>query len=189
MKKQLFDASEMAKAINKITDEITAAFPADKEDPVLVGIHHLGVPLAARLKDEIARRTGRVLAMGKLDISMYRDDIGDRTKRLPVIEETSIPFDVNNASIILVDDVLSSGRTIRAALDALVDYGRAGLIRLAVLVDRGDSEFPIKADFTGFNVNIPADRRVTVSFGGTPAEPEEPGVYETDWRGPETKGR
>jgi len=181
VKKRLFDVDEMAAAIDRVTDEILAAFPAGEEDPVLVGIHHLGVPLSERIRDGIARRTGRELEIGKLDISMYRDDIGDRTKRLPVIEETSIPFDVNGAAIILVDDVLSTGRTIRAALDALVDYGRARMIRLAVLVDRGEPEFPIKADFIGFNVKLPPERRVAVSFGGSPFAPEEPGIFETDW--------
>ena len=181
MKKRLYDADEMNSAIGRITDEILAAFPPEKGDPVLVGIHHLGVPLSERIRGEIARRTGRELEIGKLDISMYRDDIGDRTKRLPVIQETSIPFDINGAAIILVDDVLSTGRTIRAALDALVDYGRARMIRLAVLVDRGEPEFPIKADFIGFNVTLPSDRRVEVSFGGSPLAPEEPGVFETDW--------
>ena len=114
-----------------------------------------------------------------LDITMYRDDIGTRNM-LPRIHETIIPFDVNDRVIILVDDVLSSGRTIRAALDALTDYGRPGLIRLAVLVDRGDPEFPIRADFVGFNVSLPAERKVLVNFEDIPGM--DAGIYDVNWQ-------
>jgi pyrimidine operon attenuation protein/uracil phosphoribosyltransferase len=109
---------------------------------------------------------------------MYRDDIGTRNL-LPMIHETVIPFDVNDKEIILVDDVLSTGRTIRAALDALTDYGRPGLIRLAVLVDRGEPEFPIRADFVGFDVSLPAERKVLVNFED--AESLEAGIYDVKW--------
>ena len=114
--------------------------------------------------------------LGKLDISMYRDDIGNR-KRLPAIRETEIPFDVNGSSIILVDDVLSTGRTIRAALDALTDYGRAGSIRLAVLVDRGNIEFPIRADYVGMKSTPPEDQKIVVRFEAD----GDPGIYAVKW--------
>ena len=114
-----------------------------------------------------------------LDITMYRDDIGTRNL-LPMIHETVIPFDVDDRIIILVDDVLSSGRTIRAALDALTDYGRPGLIRLAVLVDRGEPEFPIRADFVGFEVSLPAERKVLVNF--ETVDNVAAGIYDVNWQ-------
>ena len=140
----------------------------------LVGIQHLGVPLAERLKQYIIEEFNWVPDFACLDISMYRDDIGNRA-RLPEIRETNIPFDVDNKTIVLVDDVLSSGRTIRAALDALTDYGRPGIIRLAVLVDRGNPEFPIRADVTGFNVSSPDENKIVVDFENNP------GIYERQW--------
>ena len=110
---------------------------------------------------------------------MYRDDFGTRDI-LPMINETEIPFDVSDKEIILVDDVLSSGRTIRAALDALTDFGRPGFIRLAVLVDRGEPEFPIRADYVGFNVSLPADRKVKVFFAENNGF--QPGIYDVKWQ-------
>ncbi|MBR2633815.1 MAG: bifunctional pyr operon transcriptional regulator/uracil phosphoribosyltransferase PyrR, partial [Lentisphaeria bacterium] len=139
-----------------------------------VGIQQMGVPLAEKLKEIIERETGYSPALAKLDISMYRDDISNR-KRLPLIRETDIPFDVNDKILILVDDVLSSGRTIRAALDAITDYGRPKVIRLAVLVDRGNPEFPIHADVTGFDIDIPAENKIVVSFDN------EPGIFCREW--------
>jgi pyrimidine operon attenuation protein/uracil phosphoribosyltransferase len=109
---------------------------------------------------------------------MYRDDIGMRNS-LPVINETKIPFDVNSVPVILVDDVLSTGRTIRAALDAVTDYGRPPLIRLAVLVDRGNHEFPISADYAGVAVKVGEGKKVIVEF----AEAEgTDGIYEIEWK-------
>ena len=178
LRKQLFSAQEMDAAIDRMASAIAEAFP--RQDPVcaLVGIHQLGVPLAERLRDGITGLTEHTPEFGKLDISMYRDDIGNRNP-LPLIRETEIAFDVNDRIIILVDDVLSSGRTIRAALDALTDYGRPRMIRLAVLVDRGEPEYPIRADFVGFNLALPADRKVSVSFGDGN---NSGGIYEVDWK-------
>ncbi len=178
LQKQLFPAADMDAAIVRMAAAIAAAFPPTGGSCALVGIHQLGVPLAERLRDALRSASGVSPAFGKLDISMYRDDIGNRNP-LPLIRETEIPFDVNDEAIILVDDVLSSGRTIRAALDALTDYGRPRLIRLAVLVDRGEPEYPIRADFVGFNLSLPADRKVAVCFddGNRSA-----GIYEVDWK-------
>ena len=179
MKKLLYDGKALEAAVERMADELIAAFPADSEEqPVLIGVQQLGVTLAEKLQQTIKSRSGRVLELGALDTTMYRDDIGDAARRLPVIRETVIPFDINNSVIILVDDVLSTGRTIRAALDALLDYGRARLIRLAVLVDRGEPEFPIKADFVGLRVSVAADRRVAVDFGDNG---DICGIYEEDW--------
>lgn len=174
---QLFDAEQMMAKVRELARQIAVQFPAADKPLALVGIHQLGVPLARLLHDELAG-LGREVEFGMLDITMYRDDIGTR-RLLPMINETVIPFDVNDRIIILVDDVLSSGRTIRAALDALTDYGRPGVIRLAVLVDRGEPEFPIRADFVGFDVSLPAERKVLVQFE---SEPEHAaGIYSVYW--------
>ena len=159
---QLYDAEQTMRGVRELARQIERHFSVPERDFALVGIHQMGVPLAKLLCRELAAG-GRNPEFGQLDITMYRDDIGTRSM-LPRIHETVIPFDVNDREIILVDDVLSSGRTIRAALDALTDYGRPGLIRLAVLVDRGEPEFPIRADFTAFRVTLPPERKVMVRF-------------------------
>ena len=175
---KLFNADEMMAAVHDLAEKIAAHFASSDREIALVGIHQLGVPLARLLHEELARK-GMPTEFGMLDITMYRDDIGTRSM-LPRIHETVIPFDVNDREIILVDDVLSSGRTIRAALDALTDYGRPGLIRLAVLVDRGEPEFPIRADFVGFNVSLPAERKVLVCFESD--SNTEAGIYDVKWQ-------
>ncbi len=130
---------------------------------VLVGIADRGDHLAFRLADEISRIEGREVPVGVLDITFYRDDIG-LSAEAPEVHETRIPFDVSGRTVVLVDDVLYTGRTVRAAMDALTDLGRPGRIRLAVLVDRGHRELPIRADFVGKNVptRLEDDVRVTV---------------------------
>lgn len=178
VKKQMFSAAEMDTAIDRMASAIAAAFPIAGGNCALVGIHQFGVPLAERLLDAITALAGTAPEFGKLDISMYRDDIGNRNP-LPLIRETEIDFDINDKTIILVDDVLSSGRTIRAALDALTDYGRPKAIRLAVLVDRGEPEYPIRADFVGFNLKLPADRKVAVGFD---SDNRSLGISEVDWK-------
>ena len=174
---QLFDAEQMMAKVRELAGQIAAQFPETDKPLALVGIHQVGVPLARLLHDELVK-LGRKSEFGMLDITMYRDDIGTRNL-LPLIHETVISFDVNDRVIILVDDVLSTGRTIRAALDALTDYGRPGLIRLAVLVDRGEPEFPIRADFVGFNAVVPAERKVLVQFDGDDVHPA--GIYSVYW--------
>ena len=175
---KLFNADEMMAAVHDLAEKIAAHFASSDREIALVGIHQLGVPLARLLHEELARK-GMPTEFGMLDITMYRDDIGTRSM-LPRIHETVIPFDVNDREIILVDDVLSTGRTIRAALDALTDYGRPKLIRLAVLVDRGEPEFPIRADFVGFNVSLPAERKVLVCFESD--SNTEAGIYDVKWQ-------
>ena len=117
---------------------------------VLVGIHTRGVPLAERIGGRIAEIEKAAPPVGALDVSFYRDDVGIR--RPERISTTDFPFDVNDKTVVLVDDVLYTGRTVRAAIDALVDFGRPRLVRLAVLVDRGHRELPIRADFIGKNI-------------------------------------
>ena len=174
----LCTASSMQSAVTKLAEDIYSLISSVPRECALVGIHQLGVPLAELIKEELNRKFNCFPEFGTLDISMYRDDIGNRS-RLPLIRETSIPFDVNDKLIILVDDVLSSGRTIRAALDALTDYGRPKLIRLAVLVDRGEPEFPIRADFVGFKLSVPADHKIKVDFSGESFG--EAGIYDIKW--------
>lgn len=121
------------------------------DDVVLVGIRTRGVPLAERLAAEIESIEGRRLPVGILDITLYRDDLSTLSYQ-PVVHQTQIPVDINGKTIILIDDVLYTGRTVRAALDAVIDLGRPKVIQLAVLVDRGHRELPIRADYVGKNV-------------------------------------
>ena len=173
-KKELIPAEKMLPEIKRMALDIHRRYSTLDLDYAFVGIQQMGVPLAEKLKAIIEEETGYSPALAKLDISMYRDDISNR-KRLPLIRETDIPFDVDDKILILVDDVLSSGRTIRAALDAITDYGRPKVIRLAVLVDRGNPEFPIHADVIGFEIDIPAENKIVVDFDGTP------GIFCKEW--------
>ncbi|MDF2635184.1 MAG: Bifunctional protein pyrR [Pelosinus sp.] len=121
------------------------------EDLILVGIRTRGVPLAERLAAEIKRIEGVELPVGILDITLYRDDLSTLSYQ-PIVHETQIPVDISGKTIVLIDDVLYTGRTVRAALDAIIDIGRPKVIQLAVLVDRGHRELPIRADYVGKNV-------------------------------------
>lgn len=171
------DAAQMNAAIDRLADSIIRARSGTR-DWVLVGLYQHGVTLAERLVGVIGRKCGYRPPLAKLDITMYRDDIGWR-RTLPAIRETDIPFDLDDATVVLVDDVLSSGRTIRAALDALTDYGRPRLIRLAVLVDRGHPEFPIRADYVGMTLDRPGSCKIAVEF--VEAHGAD-GIWEVEWR-------
>jgi pyrimidine operon attenuation protein/uracil phosphoribosyltransferase len=174
----LRDSSAVQAALSQVADAIINEFKDGKLNNFsFIGMQERGVPLARRLKEKVEQATGYSPEMALLDISMYRDDIGVR-QTLPVIRETSIPFDINDRIIILVDDVLSTGRTIRAALDAINDYGRPSLIKLAVLVDRGNREYPIRADYSGLYLETEADRKILVEFA---ENPEYDGIYEIEW--------
>ena len=143
------DGAEMAVMIERMADEIAEEFGSRSEDLRIIGLQKRGVPLAERLSVTLEKRFGHKVPTGKLDISMYRDDIGMR-KNLPTIRETVVNFDTDERIVILADDVMLAGRTIRAALDALTDFGRPAITRLAILIDRGAKhEFPIAADYTG----------------------------------------
>jgi pyrimidine operon attenuation protein/uracil phosphoribosyltransferase len=150
MSAAVMEADDVRRALTRIAHEIVER---DKgaDQLVLVGIADRGDDLARRLAAEIERIEGVTLAVGVLDITFYRDDIGLRGEA-PEVHETRIGFDVSGSIVILVDDVLFTGRTIRAAMDALMDLGRPRKIQLAVLVDRGHRELPIRADFVGKNV-------------------------------------
>lgn len=157
------DSDGVKKLVSAIAEQILCEYSITENVPfVLVGIHRNGVPLASRIADEIFTRTGKRPGTGTLDITMYRDDIGLR-KTLPDIQETLLP-DIDRADVILVDDILQSGRTIRAALDAITYFGRPAKVRLAALFDRGNREFPIRPDYLGQNVSVPEDQRIMVAW-------------------------
>ena len=132
----------------------------------LVGIHTCGVNLAHRLHEFIEKQSEVKIGFGTLDINLYRDDWSLMSQN-PVVKTTDIGFDVDNADIILVDDVIFTGRTIRAAMDAIMDFGRPNSIQLAVLVDRGGRELPIQPDYTGMCVSVRNRERIQVSFAET----------------------
>ena len=140
----LMDAEGIRRALTRIAHEIVERNKGVGK-VLLVGIRTRGVPIAERIADEIARIEGEKLPVGILDITLYRDDLSTLSYQ-PIVHPTDLPVDITGKTIILVDDVLYTGRTIRAALDALIDMGRPKKIQLAVLVDRGHRELPIRAD-------------------------------------------
>jgi pyrimidine operon attenuation protein/uracil phosphoribosyltransferase len=147
---RLMDGADIGRSVTRIAHEILERNHG-ATGVVLVGIANRGDRLAERLAGEISRIEGMDVRVGVLDITFYRDDIGLRAEA-PEVHETRIPFDISGATVVLVDDVLFTGRTIRAAMDALVDFGRPRAIQLAVLVDRGHRELPIRPDFVGKNL-------------------------------------
>lgn len=157
------DAEQIRRAVTRIAHEILERNKGI-EDVCLVGIRTRGVFLAERLRQAIKQIEGVEVMTGILDINLYRDDLALTTKQ-PVIRETLIDFDVTDKKIVLVDDVLYTGRTIRAALNALADLGRPAYIQLAVLIDRGHRELPIRADFVGKNIPTSKVQKVKVALG------------------------
>lgn len=160
LKTRLLDGNEIGRAVTRIAHEILER-NSGADDLVLVGIAARGDDLARRLAGEVLRIEGAEVPVGVLDITFYRDDIGLRAEA-PEVHETRIPFDVSGKTVILVDDVLFTGRTIRAAMDALVDFGRPRSVQLAVLVDRGHRELPIRPDYVGKNIPTRNEDQVRV---------------------------
>ncbi|MBI3648189.1 MAG: bifunctional pyr operon transcriptional regulator/uracil phosphoribosyltransferase PyrR [Actinobacteria bacterium] len=146
---KLLDAEDIRRVLTRIAHEIIERNKG-AEKVALVGIASRGDHLARRLAEQILEIEGTKVPVGVLDITFYRDDIGLKAEA-PVVSETRVGFDINGVTVVLVDDVLFTGRTIRAAMDALMDFGRPRKIQLAVLVDRGHRELPIRADFVGKN--------------------------------------
>lgn len=144
------DADSIRRALTRIAHEIVENNKGT-DNLMLLGIRTRGVPLARRLASKIEQFEGVKVPTGILDITLYRDDLSLVGTR-PIVHKTEIPSDITGKTVVLVDDVLYTGRTVRAALDALVDFGRPSSIRLAVLIDRGHREIPIRADFVGKNV-------------------------------------
>jgi len=162
--KVLVDAEQFRRTVARIAHEVVERH-ADNGHLAIVGIHTRGVPLAARLAALVGEFTGSPPPVGSVDIALYRDDVGvgeGRKSAVPVVGETVLDFDIADHPVLLVDDVLYTGRTIRAAIDAIFDYGRPPLVQLAVLVDRGHRELPIRPDYVGKNLPTSRTERITV---------------------------
>ena len=159
-KKTILNSQEMHKTLERITYEILEQVP-DTTDLALIGIQRRGVDLASRIKSLIENRTGQKIRMGKLDINLYRDD-WTNLSATPVINSTEITFSITGKVLVLVDDVLFTGRTVRCALEALLDFGRPRTIKLMVLIDRGHRELPIHADFVGKRIDTSLPEKVDV---------------------------
>lgn len=173
------DAAAIDRALTRIAHEIVERHP-QPAPLMLVGMRTRGVPLAERLAGLIERIEDRRVPVGALDISLYRDDLAQRPHAR--MQPSRIPEDIDGAVIVLVDDVLYTGRSIRAALDALIDYGRPASIELAVLIDRGHRELPIRADYVGKNIPTQRTDDVRVSLVETDAE-DSVGVVAGPWHG------
>ena len=158
--RRIMAAEDVRRAVIRISHEIVEK-QAGTEGLALIGIQRRGVPLAHRIAEAIREHEGTVVPVGALDITFYRDDLS-LVAQQPIVKGTQIPFDLNGATVVLVDDVLYTGRTIRSAMDALIDFGRPQAIRLAVLVDRGHRELPIRADHVGKNVPTSREEIVKV---------------------------
>lgn len=167
-KATLMDADELSRTLKRIAHEIVER-NRGAERLALVGIHTRGVPIAERLARCIAEFEGVSPLVGKLDITLYRDDLTEIALQ-PVVKKTEVDFDVRGLRLVLCDDVLYTGRTIRAALDALTDMGRPAVIQLAVIVDRGHRELPIHADYVGKSVPTSSSEVVQARFLETDGE-------------------
>ncbi len=157
---EIMDAAGLNRTITRLAHEI-AERNRGVENLVLLGIRTRGLPLAERLNARINDIEGQMLPLGALDVTMYRDDVYQKIKQ-PEVQTTEIKFNIDGKTVVIVDDVLFTGRTIRAALDAIVDFGRPMAIQLAVLVDRGHRELPIHADYVGRVVQTTAGQEVRV---------------------------
>jgi pyrimidine operon attenuation protein/uracil phosphoribosyltransferase len=165
----ILDGEAIAKSLSRIAHEIIERTD-DLDGVALVGIQSRGAPLASRLRRLVEERSGVSLPVGALDITFHRDDVHVRGRgrrlpdRQPVVRSTSIAFPIEGMTVVLVDDVLYTGRTIRAAIDALLEYGRPARVQLAVLVDRGHRELPIRPDYVGKNLPTGRDERIQVEL-------------------------
>lgn len=160
MPKEILDSKDIKRVIRRIAHEIIEKNKGI-ENLCLVGIQIGGVILAQRLASQIESIEGGKIGVGALDITLYRDDINIK-KEQPVVKTTDIPFSITDKTVVLVDDVLFTGRSIRAAMDALIDFGRPAYIQLAVLIDRGHRELPIRADYAGKNIPTALNERIDV---------------------------
>jgi pyrimidine operon attenuation protein/uracil phosphoribosyltransferase len=166
--KVLLDRDDVERTLSRIAHEIIEGNP-ELDTVALVGIHTRGVPLAQRLRSRIEEFTGREVALGQLDITFYRDDVHVRGGEAPqhaqpLVRATKLDFPLDGMTCVLVDDVLYTGRTIRAAVEALFDYGRPARVQLAVLADRGHRELPIRPDYVGKNFPTHRDERIQVQL-------------------------
>jgi pyrimidine operon attenuation protein / uracil phosphoribosyltransferase len=167
-KRVLLDEESIRRTLSRIAHEIIERND-DLDTVALVGIHTRGVPIAQRLRRLVEERTGEELALGQLDITFHRDDVHVRAGQAPrrpqpIVRDTKLDFELEGRTVILVDDVLYTGRTIRAAIDALFEYGRPDRVQLAVLADRGHRELPIRPDYVGKNLPTTQTERVQVEL-------------------------
>jgi pyrimidine operon attenuation protein/uracil phosphoribosyltransferase len=158
--RSMMDSEQIRRTITRLGHEIVER-QGGTDGLVLIGIQRRGAVLAHRLADAIAASEQVRLPVGALDISLYRDDLSELAN-YPIVRPTELPFDITDRTVVLIDDVLFTGRTVRAALDALIDFGRPRAVRLAVLVDRGHRELPIRADHVGRNLPTARAERVNV---------------------------
>ncbi|MCP8970223.1 bifunctional pyr operon transcriptional regulator/uracil phosphoribosyltransferase PyrR [Ectobacillus ponti] len=160
----VMDEQMIRRALTRVSHEIVERNKG-VEDIVLVGIKTRGIYIARRLAEKMSQFEGKAVAVGELDITLYRDDLTLQSPdKEPLVKGSDIPVDVTGRKVILVDDVLYTGRTVRAAMDALVDVGRPAQIQLAVLVDRGHRELPIRADYVGKNIPTSSDERIVAAL-------------------------
>lgn len=160
--KILLNERQINEILDSISQEITSDLSANN-NLVIIGIRSRGEILAQRLRERLSKLLGKEIPCGTLDITLYRDDIHDPQKAIPAqVRTTEIDFDIHQTTVLLVDDVLHTGRSVRAAMDALTDLGRPKAIRLAVLVDRGSRELPIRADYVGIRADAGPNERVQV---------------------------
>jgi pyrimidine operon attenuation protein/uracil phosphoribosyltransferase len=167
---RIFDAETLGRSLRRIAHEITER-NHDLSTLILAGIPNRGVELSQRLANEIETITQVRVQIGVIDVSMHRDDVGQRAS-LPVVRASTLPLPLEGKTIVMVDDVLFTGRTCRAALDAIRDFGRPDSIQLAVLIDRGHRELPIRPDFVGKNLPTTQVERVQVRLEKTDSEPD-----------------
>jgi pyrimidine operon attenuation protein/uracil phosphoribosyltransferase len=157
----LLDEDAITRTLRRLAHEIVER-NADPSVLAVVGIHTRGAVLAGRLRDMVGEITGTTPARGNVDIAFYRDDVGRGRRPGPVVHQTDLGFAPDGMRVVIVDDVLFTGRTVRAAIEALFDYGRPPVVQLCVLVDRGHRELPIRPDFVGKNLPTRREERVTV---------------------------
>jgi pyrimidine operon attenuation protein / uracil phosphoribosyltransferase len=162
VRQELMDAARLGRTLARIAHEIVERHP-DPERTALVGVRTRGVPLAKRLAKLMAAAQGAPPRIGALDITLYRDDLTTMGPN-PLVKGTDIPFSIDHRTVVLVDDVLFTGRTVRAALDELIDFGRPARIELAVLVDRGHRELPVRADYVGKSITTAREENVQVKL-------------------------
>jgi pyrimidine operon attenuation protein/uracil phosphoribosyltransferase len=164
----LLDEEQIGRTLSRIAHELIER-AGDLDDVAIVGIHTRGVPLAHRLRRHVEEFSGTAPELGTLDITFYRDDVAVRggeapLREQPIVRDSRLDFALEGKTVVLVDDVLYTGRTIRAAIDALFDYGRPARVQLAVLVDRGHRELPIRPDYVGKNLPTSRDERIQVQL-------------------------
>ena len=188
--RQIMNPDTMGRALSRIAHEILER-NRGAEDLLLVGIQRRGVPLARRLADRVHEFEGETVPVGSLDINLYRDDLRERKRPRVRVHRTDLPVSIQGQRVVLVDDVLYTGRTIRAALDALNDYGRPTQVQLAVMIDRGHRELPIRADYVGRNIPTAREEIVAVRLDEIDGTEEvvllRPGGTQEEHTEPETR--